>query len=159
LTPFRPMPTGKGEFDMKLHRLATLVVLITLALLIISCGEQKPATTVQEAKEEVKELTQATVKTIDEKQLQYIQQVKETVNLYSRRLIRIDKKISILSEQAQADMKAELENFRTRRNEVAGLLGELHDEQAEAWEEVKKEVEKAMVDMDRAYEVALRRMP
>lgn len=157
---------------MKGFKYTTILLLASIALLIISCSDQKQsaetappekakveslATTPADIKKEAGDLARTTLNYAEEQKEQYTQEVLNRLAQYNEKLIALDRKIAMLGEQAKAETMEEVANFNRKKEQVSEKFRELQAASGEAYEDLKDGMEKSIEEMDKAYAQAMSR--
>ncbi len=157
---------------MKGFKYTTILLLASIALLIISCSDQKQsaetpppekakveslATTPADIKKEAGDLARTTLNYAEEQKEQYTQEVLSRLAQYNEKLIALDRKIAMLGEQAKAETMEEVANFNRKKEQVSEKFRELQAASGEAYEDLKDGMEKSIEEMDKAYAQAMSR--
>lgn len=157
---------------MKGFKYTTILLLASIALLIISCSDQKQsaetappekakveslATTPADIKKEAGDLARTTLNYAEEQKEQYTQEVLSRLAQYNEKLIALDRKIAMLGEQAKAETMEEVANFNRKKEQVSEKFRELQAASGEAYEDLKDGMEKSIEEMDKAYVQAMSR--
>lgn len=145
----------------------TIIALLAVGFLMAACGEQKTApekakvenlaTTPEDIKKEAKDLAKTTITYAEEQKEIYTQQVLDRLAQYNQKLIELDRKLAMLSEQAKAELAVELNNFDRKKEKVAAKVRNLQAASGEAYVDLKEGMDKAIEDMDKAYDQAMNR--
>ena len=142
-----------------------LIVLISSMTLLTACSEQKPAapakakvenlaTTPQDIRKEAKELAATTMAYTEEQKAQYQKKIQEKLAQYNQNFMELEAKLLMMNEQAKADLAAEMEKLDDKKAAVATKVKELQGTSGEAWTDLKAGMDKAFMEMDRAYDQA-----
>jgi len=152
---------------MKHYLMMTIFALLAVGFFMAACGEQKPATekvkvenlatTPEDIKKEAQDLAKTTITYAEEQKEIYTQQVLDRLAQYNQKLIQMDRKLAMLNEQAKAGLAVELDNFSRKKEEVAVKVRHLQAASGEAYEDLKEGMNKAIEDMDKAYDQAMSR--
>ena len=154
-----------------MHRYAIIpiIVLITSIVLLASCSEQKPtaektglgkgkvenlATTPADIKKEAKGLAETTMAYTKEQKAQYEKTIQEKLAQYNRKFMELESQLVMMNEQAKADLAAEMAKLNDKKAVVAAKAKELQSAGGEAWADLKAGMDKAFMEMDKAYDQA-----
>jgi uncharacterized protein YukE len=71
--------------------------------------------------------------------------------------VELEAELVMMNEQAKADLAAEIEELSRKKVEIGEKVRELQAAGNEAYEDLKKGLDSAMEEMDRAYDQAMSR--
>jgi hypothetical protein len=147
------------------YAIIPLIVLISSMTLLTSCSEQKPAapakakvenlaTTPEDIRKEAKELAATTMAYTEEQKAQYQKKIQEKLAQYNQNFMELQAKLVMMNEQAKADLAAEMKKLDDKKAAVATKVKELQGSSGEAWTDLKAGMDKAFMEMDKAYDQA-----
>lgn len=157
---------------MKHFRYRTIALLVAAGLLFTACSEQKKtadkatpekakveslATTPADIKKEANDLAKTTRSYAEEQKELYTQEILARLAQYNQKLIDLNRKVAMLGAQTEAQAMAEVDNFYRKKDQVAEKVRQLQAASAEAYEDLKDGMDKAIEEMDRAYDKAMSR--
>ena len=154
-----------------MHRYAiiSIIVIIASSTLLTSCSEQKPttektalekgkvenlATTPADIKKEAKDLAETTMAYTEEQKAQYEKIIQEKLVQYNRKFMELESQLVMMNEQAKADLAAEMAELNDKKAVAAAKAKELQSTGGEAWADLKAGMDKAFMEMDKAYDQA-----
>ena len=154
-----------------MHRygIVPIIVVITSIVLLTACSEQQPATektappeakveklatTPADIGKEAKDLAATTMAYTEEQKAQYQIKIQEKLAQYNQNFIELEAKLVMMNEQARADLAAEIEKLNDKKAVVATKVKELQGTGGEAWADLKAGMDKAFMEMDKAYDKA-----
>ena len=151
------------------YAIISIIVLITSIALLTSCSEQKTtaektapgkakveklATTPADIKKEAKDLAETTMAYSEEQKEQYEKIIQEKLVQYNRKFMELESQLVMMNEQAKADLAAEMAKLNDKKTAVAAKVKELQGTGGEAWADLKAGMDKAFMEMDKAYDQA-----
>lgn len=157
---------------MHIYRLTTFIIMAAAILLLnMSCSEQKQAekatpekarveslaTTPADIRKEAGDLANTTLTYAEEQKELYTRHVLERLAQYNQKMIDMDRKLAMMTEQAKAEVEEEVGNFMRKKEDVSAKFQELQADGGEAFEDLKEGMNKAMDEMDVAYDQAISR--
>ena len=157
---------------MKRFLLPAIIALAALCFFMTACSEQKPtaekgspekarvenlATTPADIKKEAEDLAKTTMAFTEEQKALYQKKIQEKMAQYNRELVVLEAKLAKMNEQAKADLVAEMENLSRKKAEMGIKVRELQTASGEAYEDLKEGLDKAVEEMDKAYDQAMKR--
>ena len=157
---------------MKLFGFVTIITFGVIFLFLTSCSDQKqtaekpqPAkarveslsTTTADIKKEAEDLAKTTMAYTEEQKALYQEKIKEKMEQYSQKLMELQTKMVMLNEQAKANLAAEMENLNRKKQEVAEKASEINAASGEAYEDIRKGLERSLEEMDKAFDQAMSR--
>ena len=157
---------------MRGYRKAAIIVIIALAFFMTACSDQKQtaekatperakvenlATTPEDIKKEARDLADTTLSYADQQKLKYLELLKEKQEQYQEKYVELEEKLVKLSEQTKADMAAEMENLNRKKAEMVLKTREIQAASGKAFEDLREGMDRAIDEMDKAYDQALNR--
>jgi Fe-S cluster biosynthesis and repair protein YggX len=149
-----------------------IFVLAILCFFMTACSEQQPseekaatekakvenlATTPEDIKRDAAELAGTTLAYTEEQKALYQKKIQEKMAQYKQKLLVLEKKLVMMNEQAKAGLAAEMENLSRKKAAMGDKVRELQAEGNEAYDDLKEGLDKAMEEMDKAYDQAMER--
>jgi hypothetical protein len=140
--------------------------MLAIGFFLVACSEQKPATPAAKAKvenlatkpadikKEAKDLAATTMAYTEEQKAQYQKKIQEKLAQYNQNFMELEAKLVMMNEQAKADLTAEMEKLDDKKTAVATKVKELQGTSGEAWTDLKAGMDKAFMEMDKAYDQA-----
>ena len=157
---------------MKHFGFRVIIALAVLSLLVTACSDQKPAvektapervkvenlaTTPEDIKKEAGDLAKTAMAYTEEQKALYQKKIQEKMAQYSRKFSELEAKLALMNEQAKADLAEEMENLNQKKTEMGLKVRELQAVSGEAYKDLKDGLDRAIDEMDKAYDQALKR--
>jgi len=157
---------------MKHFGFISIFALGLLCLFLISCTDQKQSaekaprekarienlsTTPGDIKKEAEDLAKTTLAYTEEQKALYEKKIQEKMELYSQKLLELQAKIVMLNEQAKANLASELENINRMKQDAAEKAGKIKNASGEAYEDLKKGLDRSLEEMDESLDEAISR--
>ena len=153
---------------------AALIIFLaaTFCLFLFACSDQKEtaekstpdrakvenlATTPEDIKKEAADLAKTTMAYTQEKKELYMEKIRKKMAQYNQQIMELDSKFTAMSEQARIEVAEQVEDLNRKKAEMNLKVRELQATSGEAFEDLKEGMDKAMDDMDKAYEQAVSR--
>ena len=86
-----------------------------------------------------------------------MEKIRKKMAQYTQQIMELDSKFTAMSEQARAEVAEQVEDLNRKKAEMNLKVRELQATSGEAFEDLKEGMDKAMDDMDKAYEQAVSR--
>lgn len=157
---------------MKNYIILTLLIFGIPGFFMTACSEQDQtaekttqnnakienlATTPEDIKKEAKDLARTTMAYTEEQKTLYMEKIENRMEHYSQKLDELETKLDMMHEQAKADLAVEMEKLQQKKRDVAEKVKELQSASGEAFDDLKDGMDRAMEEMDKAYDKALSR--
>jgi len=142
---------------MKYSRIITILALTSIGFFMISCSDQKP-TAEKTTQESATVKSQAEIAQAEEQKNIYVQEAIKWQEQYSQKLTTLNRQVSLLSEQAKAEMLKETATIYRKNEEMTKKIWEITTASEKAFEKLKKDMENTMEDMEKSYDQALERI-
>lgn len=157
---------------MKRFRSTTVTALAALCFFMTACSEQTPtaekttperakvenlATTPGDIRKEAGDLAKTTMTYTEEQKALYQKKIQDKMGQYSQNLKELQEKLAMMNEQAKADMAAEMEELKRKKAEMGEKARELQATGSEAYGDIRKGLDSAIDEMDKAYDEAMKR--
>lgn len=137
-----------------------VVLCSVVTVLLITCGlvfaAEKGSVTGQEMKQEVSEAVEkAKTYTVQQKQA-YRKEVEAELTDLTKRIAELESKAQTLKGKALEKVNQTIVKLKAKRDAAQNKLMELGAATASAWDEVKKGLDMALRDLQKAYSEALK---
>ena len=157
---------------MKHFGFTALVLLGVICFSLTSCSDQEQssekapvkkakvenlATTPADIKKEAEDLAKTTMAYTEEQKALYQKKIQEKMQQYSQNFLELQAKMATLNEQAKANLAAEMENLKRKKQEIAEKAGEIQAAGGEAFRDLKKGLDASLEEMDKAVDEAISR--
>ena len=157
---------------MKRSGFITLAAFGLICLFLVSCSDQKQtvekappekakieslATTPQDIRKEAEDLAKTTMAYTEEQKALYQKKIQEKIQQYTQKFLELQAKMATLNEQAKANLAAEMENLKRKKQEIAEKAGEIQAAGGEAFRDLKKGLDASLEEMDKAVDEAISR--
>ena len=136
-----------------LSSVATCLAIICIWAVNLTFAQQSPVTK-QEVKKEAAE-TMEKAKAYAEQQKQvYTKKVQATLDDLSKKIDQLKEQAKVAKGEALTKIQAGLANLKVKQDEAKQKLQELGSSTGPAWEQIKAGVDKAVADVQNAYNKA-----
>ena len=157
---------------MKPFGFATIFALAAFCFFMTACSEQKQttekaspekakvenlATTPEDIKKEAGDLAKTTMAYTEEQKKLYQEKLQEKMAQYNRELMELEAKLTTINAEVKADLAAEMQNLTQKKAEMDIKIRELQAASGEAYKDLKDGLDRAMAEMDNAYDEAMSR--
>lgn len=156
---------------MKRHVFTILGIFSLISFLLLSCSEPQEvekaspgqtrvenlATTPADIKKEAEDLAKTTMAFTEEQKELYQKKIQEKMALYNQKLMDLKKEMGKLNDQAKAALDKQMVELNQKKLEITAKLKEAEAASGEAYEDLKKGLDKSLDDLDQAFEDAVSR--
>ena len=147
---------------MRQNRLFVMILFAILFLmtgLFFGCGgqEEQQAVTGEDVQEEAKEAVETAGAYAEAKKDEYREKLNAQLDKYEERLDALQAQGAVMTQEAKNELEEKLEMLRREKETLQQKADELESKSGKAWEDAKAGVDKAMEDLNAAFEQAVSR--
>ena len=144
---------------MYLARYLVILLAFGLFFLTAGCSEQQQATTqkegtkatVEDVKKEAVDIVEVTKSYTMEQKEAYEQQLATRLDGYKQKISVFKAQMGAMKGNAQKVMQKKIDTLQAQLEEMKNKVLELQDASGEAWNDLKKDLDKAGEDMNEAF--------
>jgi hypothetical protein len=125
----------------------------------VSCSKETPKevktdVTQEDVKQEAGEAVETTEAYLDQRKDEYIKQVEVKMEDIGVKTVELENLLAEETTETKEDLNEKIQGLKKKQEELQKKIDELKSSSAEEWEEFKTVIDKALDDLERAYDKA-----
>ena len=148
---------------MYLKRILGILFLIIFVALATGCRQRQESrtqeegnkTTMEDIKKEVKEMVKTTTSYSLEQRNAYEKQLAQKIDAYGKKIQALKEQMMIAKGEAEKKLQEQIDMLQAKTDDLKNKAEDLRNATGQAWDELKKGLDKAVDDLDEAFSKAM----